>query len=924
MHEHKYSVMSGGDDDRPPYVAGKPPFFASNSDNSPNSDKPPMIARAETVVTVRTVPEPDASPSVYSTNNANSGYYNESRKTSFATLKDDPRKYGDDSKRELTKRASTFSAHGDSRRYMDEGATASRKPSQVSLQSFKDRKDSRTYIDSRRSFDSNHDSRHSFNHSQSRLDAGNRQDSRVSDRSERQRPPDRPAVKAYHASTVFDPDAPIYEMEMGPDKMVPGADGKPVPAVIGTYTETIHTDANGHQIRTVQAQIPFGLDIGDTFQVSIPDRNGYMGRIQVRVPPHAAQGHVVAFQVRQDDVEVTEITPDDALLQPPPPDPQGPPPPPTPEGDLFPNHPNFRGIVPAQPLRMLTNVLHAEIEGDMGFTIGRGNLKIYNQVYVDEQLVFTTTSVGGGRTPEWNEQYVMSVTNQQTIKFLMRMNRPVRGDKDVAEACVDVSGVILELMRDFRNTKTMKLACAGGGHLLVEFALQDIPNGPEGIRGLMHSLINCPSLITFVDSLVSNLFSQQTEIVSRGRNAEARFNWMRFFGGLEPDPIVGALLRNPEYSRVVNTYWPTILTGFAQGDMCPENRVSGVWPQPIVNCVLRGQMQREPVGALSVCMQVPLHPAELRHCFDALRSVHPKGNYILVECIIAQANQMRRQVPPHALDALLLQLLAYNENILDPNPHNSDIHLQVLDCIPHTCDLVNPTDLEAWHLSEVNMYIIDHGRMRSNIVEHLAMLVLRLQRTKSYLSSSSDFWNNLAENLDLEDDTNKATQMYIKELSRKVCTWLASANFTEMKTPERAIGSELFNSQSFKNVDEALGVFDRNINKRSPEVLSALGLFGKRVCEWALVNGTRMALKYTMINAPRFEVPLEDETFQQVLALYRDVQGLPKDWNIGGMVTGMRAYEAKEKKTVEEKFGEQIFRVLTLALGADALAKSIL
>ena len=25
-----------------------------------------------------------------------------------------------------------------------------------------------------------------------------------------------------------------------------------------------------------------------------------MGRIQVRVPPHAAQGHVVAFQVRQE------------------------------------------------------------------------------------------------------------------------------------------------------------------------------------------------------------------------------------------------------------------------------------------------------------------------------------------------------------------------------------------------------------------------------------------------------------------------------------------------------------------------------------------------------------------------------------------------------------------------------------------------
>ena len=89
--------------------------------------------------------------------------------------------------------------------------------------------------------------------------------------------------------------------------------------------------------------------------------------------------------------------------------------------------------------------------------------------------------------------------------------------------------------------------------------------GLNSTKQVLPPFISCSALNKYADSLISNLFSQQTEIAARHGNSEAKFNWLRFFGGLVPDAVVGTLLHNPQYNMVVQQFWPTILTGFAQG-----------------------------------------------------------------------------------------------------------------------------------------------------------------------------------------------------------------------------------------------------------------------------------------------------------------------------------------------------------------------
>ena len=70
----------------------------------------------------------------------------------------------------------------------------------------------------------------------------------------------------------------------------------------------------------------------------------------------------------------------------------------------------------------------------------------------------------------------------------------------------------------------------------------------------------------------------------------------------------------------------------------------------------------------------------------------------------------------------------------------------------------------------------------------------------------------------------------------------------------------------------------------------SLKAFGTRVCQWASANNTRVSLKYTLINAGRFLVDADTPEMQQVMTQYKKLQNLPQDWDLSGMVAGMKVF----------------------------------
>jgi len=320
-------------------------------------------------------------------------------------------------------------------------------------------------------------------------------------------------------------------------------------------------------------------------------------------------------------------------------------------------------------------------------------------------------------------------------------------------------------------------------------------------------------------------------------------------------------------------------------------------------------------------------------CLSALRTGHPMGER-MVETLVGLSEGFSKLSPPDWLleqvgDSMLQQAQAIPnvlESIhslsacilqrgLDPNPMQklSDDASQVLIRMTFgdlsfeperlsasllkyaTPDRSVPPPVRVWWTKEV-FRLIKNGINQRSLNMPVAVQAYR-----------NVFWRTLANGLlhegtgGTEDpSTAAAFDEFHDVLSRFMVMAIEHHNqsvtghapIAVIASSKKANADDIDQCQWYKEID-SLFLARKDITARA-EKDDAFAAFGNLICAWAVKRKTRKALKKAMVRVVDLcesaDAASKLSSMQDVLQAYRELQNMPDDWDILGMVTNKKTY----------------------------------
>jgi len=320
-------------------------------------------------------------------------------------------------------------------------------------------------------------------------------------------------------------------------------------------------------------------------------------------------------------------------------------------------------------------------------------------------------------------------------------------------------------------------------------------------------------------------------------------------------------------------------------------------------------------------------------CLSALRPGHPMGER-MVETLVGLSEGFSKLSPPEWLlqqvgDSMLQQAQAIPNGLesihslsacilqrgLDPNPMQklSDDASEVLvrmsfgdlDFEPErlsasllkyaTPDRSVPPPVRVWWTKEVFRLIqggIDSGNLNMPVAVQAYRNVFWRTLANGLLHEGTGGTEDASTKAAFEDFHTVMTKFMVMAIEYHKQSVTGVAPIAVIASSKKSNADDIDQCQWYKEID-TLFLARKEITDRA-EKDEAFAAFGNLICAWAVKRKTRKALKKAMVRVVDLcesaDAASKLSSMQDVLQAYRELQNIPDDWDILGMVTNKKTY----------------------------------